>query len=116
MAYVPGSPASSMTVAEAGRMLRTLKGTLKEITANNSNQDVRGLAIPALDAALSAIRDLIPDGSVISRVRDLIPVEAIQEGEPVRASDVLLVVDILLSALLPRSEQEGPKTVPGTWD
>jgi hypothetical protein len=104
----------TLDVAQAGRILRSLKQTLKEITAKDPEQEVRGLAIPALDAALSAIRDLIPDNPIASRVQDIISPEAIQEGEPIRAVDVLVVVDLLLNSL-PRPEQERPNVLRGTW-
>jgi hypothetical protein len=105
----------TLDIAQAGRILRTLKSTLTDITARDPEQEVQGFAIPALDAALTAIRDLIPDSPVISLIRDLISPEAIQAGEPVRAVDVLIVVDILLYALPSPQEQEGPTTLPGTW-
>ncbi len=105
----------TLDIAQAGRILRTLKSSLEDITANDPEQAVQGLAIPALDAALTAIRALIPDSPVISPIRDLISPEAIQGGEPVRAVDVLIVVDILLYALPNPREQEGPRALPVTW-
>lgn len=80
-------------------MLTLLQEDLQKITARDPEQEVQGLAIPALDAALSAIRDLIPDNPVTSRVQDIISPEAVAAGEPIRAVDVLVVVDLLLGAL-----------------
>lgn len=86
---------------QARGILRALKVTLKEITNRDPEQEVRGIALPAVDAALSAVRGLLPDDPVLSRVADVISPEAMEDGEPVRAIDVLLVVDLMFAALRP---------------
>jgi hypothetical protein len=67
------------------------------------------MALPALDAALSQARDLLPNSPVLAQIADVISPEAIEAGEPVRAVDALLVVDIIFAALKP------PPAVPQVW-
>jgi len=90
---------ADVNVPEARRILRALQRDLQKITARDPEQEVQGIAIPAVDAALAAIRDLIPESPVVSSIADVISPDAIDRGEPIRAVDVLLVVGILREAL-----------------
>jgi hypothetical protein len=82
-------------------MLGQLRTTLDAITARDPEQEVKGIAVPVLDAVLASVRTLLPDHPVVQAVREVISPEAIAEGEPVRAADALIVVDALLGALPP---------------
>jgi len=84
---------------QARTLLTTLRQDLQRIVDRDPEQEVHGIAIPVLDAALSAVRDLAADNSVVASVRDVISAEAVEEGEPVRATDILLVVTTLLAVL-----------------
>jgi len=95
-------------LAQARRILVTLQRDLQKITERDPEQEVRGLAIPAVDAAISAVRNAIPDNAVVARIEDVISPEAIDTGEPIRAVDVLLVVTILLAAM-PARRDPGPQ-------
>lgn len=86
-------------VEQARRILNNLRDTLQKVTSRDPEQEVRGVALRPLDAALAAVRELIPDDPILTQVSDVISVESIEEGEPLRAVDVLVVVDILLGAL-----------------
>lgn len=88
----------------ARKLLLGLERRLQEIVKRDPEQEVRGIAVPVLDAALTAMRDLAPDNSVVASVRDVISAEAVEEGEPIRAVDVLLVVTTLIAI--------GPKPPP----
>jgi hypothetical protein len=77
-----------MDLPKARRVLSSLRSDLQQITAKDPEQELQGIALPAVDAALSSIRGLLPDGPVLSRVDDLISPATIEAGEPVRAVDV----------------------------
>jgi hypothetical protein len=93
---------------QARTLLTTLRQDLQKIVDRDPEQEVRGIAIPVLDAALSAVRDLASSNPVVASVRDVISAEAIEEGEPVRAVDVLMVVTTLL-AVTPHPPQSLPR-------
>lgn len=57
------------------------------------------MALPVLDAVVNAAKDFLPGDPVVDTIRDAISPEAIAEGEPLRAVDVLIVVDQLHTAL-----------------
>jgi hypothetical protein len=103
------------TAREARDILRAVKATLEDATTTDAEQEVQGMALPALDAALAQARDLVPDSTVLSRIADVISPEAIEAGEPVRAVDALLVVNIMFAALKapPRRATVWSPDVPG---
>lgn len=65
-------------------------------------QEVQGMALPVLDAVVSQAREWRPSDPVLDRVSDVISPAAVEAGEPIRAVDALLVVDLLFSTLKPR--------------
>ena len=68
---------------------------------------MRGIAVPVVDAVISAARNVLPtDNPVVAAIHDVISVETIDEGEPIRAIDALYVVSQLEVALRPH--QRGP--------
>lgn len=84
-------------------MLTQLQESLRLIVKKDSEQEVRGVAIHVLDAALGMVREALGDNPVVRAVGGVISVETIEAGEPLRASDVLLVVDMFLGSLPPVS-------------
>lgn len=98
------SETQSLTPTAARKLLLRLEKTLQSIVERDAEQEVRGIAVPVLDAALTAVRSLAPDNAVAASVRDVISAEAVEEGEPIRAVDVLLVVTTLL-AVTPKPNQ-----------
>lgn len=100
---------------EDGRAaIEQLYRDLQGIVAKDQEQDVMGIALPVLDAVLSGVRQLIPVGHpVLERLHDLISVETITAGEPIRASDALLVVGQVRAAL-PRPPP-GKANDPPSW-
>ena len=76
-------------------LLRDLKAQLEAIVARDSEQEVRGMALPVLDAVIAEARTIFPNDSVVEAVNDVVSVETISEGEPIRAVDALLVVTSL---------------------
>jgi hypothetical protein len=74
-----------MELPKARRVLSSLRSDLQQISATDSDQEVLGIAVPAIDAALSEIRGLLPDRPVLSAIDGLISPNAIAGGE-MRAS------------------------------
>ena len=76
----------------AWRQLKDLISTLKPMVDVDPDQKVYSFAQPVLDEVLSHAKRVIgPDDPVIARTADLISPEALIRGEPIRASDVLIV-------------------------
>jgi hypothetical protein len=92
---------AAIDVERARGLLTTVRSNVAMMAAKDSEQEVRGLAVQAVDAALSAVRPLIADTVVMARVDDVISPYTIEQGEPMRAVDLLLVVDLMLQELPP---------------
>lgn len=102
----------ALDLNEIHGQLAQLHRDLRAITDRDPEQEVQGVALPVIDAALAAaIRHLSPDDPLAHAARDLISVEQIELGEPVRAVDALLVVGQLLEALDPPPAQKPPPMV-----
>lgn len=56
------------------------------------------MALPVIDADLEAAREFAPGDPVIATMREVVSPETVDEGEPLRAVDVLVVVDQLYAA------------------
>ena len=62
---------------------------LKEIAARDPDQEVRGLAVPVIDAVVTAcVSFLDEEDPVFEKIRQLFSVEALESGEPLRAVDL----------------------------
>jgi hypothetical protein len=84
---------------KARKTLTNLQTSLRLIVKKDSELEVRGMAIPVLDAALDMVRGALGNNPIVNAVAGVISVETIEAGEPLRASDVLLVADMFLGAL-----------------
>lgn len=105
--------AAPLDVEQARRTLTTLRSSVAAMAATDSEQEVQGIAIQAVDAALSAVRPLVAESPVMSRVDDVISTYTIDAGEPIRAVDVLLVVDLMLAELPSPAPPKPPRTIMG---
>jgi hypothetical protein len=77
---------------KAKERVSALIKVLTPIVKRDPDQEVRGIAIPALDAVLEAVKAEIGlDNRVVAAIAGIITTEAIESGEPLMASDVLLV-------------------------
>jgi hypothetical protein len=83
----------------ARRRLDALILTLEPVVAQDSEQEVHGMAVPVLDAVLVEARDLLLDEPVAQAARDAISVEAVESGDSTRAVDALLVARQLKAAM-----------------
>lgn len=82
------------------RLANELYATLVILHDGDPEQEVTGIAVPVLDACLTELKRTLPnDDVVVAQIRDVISVEAIEAGEPIRAADALLLVSALRSRL-----------------
>jgi hypothetical protein len=87
-------------LVDAIRRVRSLRSDLRDATQRDLDREIRGPAIQEADAVLGAARPLIPDDDpVLDRLADVIPAEGVEAVEPVRAFDLLVVVDQVYQAL-----------------
>ncbi len=74
--------------------------TVREMAARDPEQEVEGLAVPVLDAVVSAAREhVLLDDPVLDVLPDLISPFTIGEGKLIRAVDAQLVLAQLKLAL-----------------
>jgi hypothetical protein len=76
-----------------------LMSTLETMVKRDPEQEVQGIALPVLDAAIEDIKAALPDDPVVAAVAGIISPETIEVGEPIRAVDALLVVEQLAAAI-----------------
>ena len=70
---------------------------LKEIAARDPDQEVRGLAVPVIDAVVTAcVSFLDEEDPVFEKIRQLFSVEALESGEPLRAVDAQIAAGAAL--------------------
>jgi hypothetical protein len=94
------SAMADVELADAIRRVRSLRSDLRDATQRDLDREIEGPAVQEADAVLGAARPLIPDGHpVLGRLGDVVPPESIEGGEPVRAFDLLVVVDQVYNAL-----------------
>ncbi len=84
---------------EAKRQIVPLVETLETLTKRDPDQEVQGIALPVLDAVIESVRSALPDNPVVEAVRGIVSPEQIASGEPIRASDALLVAKQLDAAI-----------------
>ena len=87
-------------LTDAIRRVRSLRSDLRDATQRDLDREIQGPAIQEADAVLGVARPLIPDGDpVLDRLADVVPPESVEAGEPVRAFELLVVVDQVYDAL-----------------
>jgi hypothetical protein len=75
--------------------------SLEKVAERDPEQEVRGMAVPVLDACLEAFKQHVPDDPVVQAIRAVLSPEAVADGESVRAVDAALVAGQLAAALGP---------------
>src|SRR6058998_1688884 len=89
-----------MTLGEAFTQISTLRTALSKIVERDPEQEVKGMAVPVLDTVLREARHVLPpENAVLAQIQDIISPENVEAGEPIRAVDMLLVVNAIYSAL-----------------
>lgn len=86
---------------EAKRRVEALIQSLKTMVTRDPEQEVQGLALPVLDATLTAIKEAVPDDPVVQSVAETFSADVIGSGEPIRAADMLLIAEQLDAAVGP---------------
>lgn len=84
------------------RRLESLVSSLRKLVERDPEQEVTGFALPVVDAVLSTVREKLPGDPVANVMREVISVETLADGEPVRAADLLVVVEQLQAILGPQ--------------
>jgi hypothetical protein len=79
--------------------VQALAKTLRTMVERDPEQEVQGIAVPVLDAAIEDIKAALPNDPVVLAVSGIISPETLETGEPVRAIDALLVVEQLDAAI-----------------
>lgn len=80
---------------DAKRRVEALIKSLGTLTARDPEQEVQGLAVPVMAAALEAIKQSKPNDPVVAALVDLSSVDVIGAGQPIRAADMLIVAEQL---------------------
>ena len=84
----------------AWKELGALRNTLRKASERDPEQEVQGIALPVLDAVIADAKDIIGQSDpAVAALVDVMSPEVIEAGEPVRAVDALLVVEMLYAAL-----------------
>lgn len=71
---------------------------LQRIADRDPEQEVRGMALPVLDACLNAFKSFVPDDPIVAAIHEVMTPEAIAEG-CVRAVDAVVVAGQLAAAM-----------------
>ncbi len=87
---------------DAKRRVEALITSLRTLTQRDSEQEVQGLAIPVMAAALEAIKRSKPDDPVVVALVDIFSADFISAGESIRAADMLIIAEQLDAAIGPR--------------
>jgi selenophosphate synthetase-related protein len=91
---------------DAKRRVEALIRSLGTVTARDPEQEVQGLAVPVMAAALEAIKRSKPDDPVVVALVDLCSVDVISADQPIRAGDMLIVAEQLDAAIGPYPLQD----------
>jgi hypothetical protein len=86
---------------DAKRRVEALIKSLETLTKRDPEQEVQGMAVPVLGAALEAIKAAKPDDPVVVSLVDLMSADFIGAGETIRAADMLVIAQQLDAAIGP---------------
>ncbi len=83
---------------EAKRSVQALIEVLEPFVERDPNQDIRGIAVPLVEAGFDAVRAALPGDPVVAAL--VVPcAHELETGEPVRFADALLVANQLDAAI-----------------
>jgi hypothetical protein len=86
---------------EARGRIDALISSTTALIQRDPEQEVRGIALGVVDAAIAAVKAAKPDDPVIAATAGLFSADLIGSGEGVRAADLLVVAQQLAAALGP---------------
>jgi len=84
---------------QAKQRIEALIKSLENLIKRDPEQEVQGIALPVLDAALTDVKQAMPNDPVVRSLVDLFSADFIGAGEPVRAADMLVVAQQLDAAI-----------------
>jgi hypothetical protein len=84
---------------KAKQRTEALIKSLDKLVASDPEQQVQGFAVPVLAAALEDIKQSMPQDPVVKALVDLMSADAIGSGDPIRAADLLVIVEQLDAAI-----------------
>lgn len=87
-----------LSASDAYNHLSALVGSLTQSSRQDSEQEVQGIALPVLCAVIEYVKTYLHGHPVVDSI-DVVTVERIASGEPIRAVDALLVANQLIPAL-----------------
>jgi hypothetical protein len=85
---------------DAKRRVEALIETLEPLVKRDPEQEIRGVAVPVLEATIEVLKAALPNDPVVAAVVGAYAHE-IETGEPVRAVDALLVARQINAAIGP---------------
>lgn len=90
------------------RTLLQLRADLRELAERDSEQEVTGIAVPALHSVIEEAKTFLEeDDPVVDQIANVISPESVIAGS-IRCVDALLVVNMLVSRI---SKPASPRTV-----
>ena len=90
---------TQISIEDARNRAEQLYTDLSRIADRDPEQEVRGIALPVLDACIAALREVAADDPVVSRMPDVYSAESVVTGEPVRAVDALVVLGQIIAVI-----------------
>lgn len=96
--------------------LRQLHRDLQRLVDRDPEQEVQGVALPLVDAVVSEATRSLPASSTLGQqVVELVSLDSIEKGDPIRAADALLVVGQLLAVFSHAKQQEPTMLDAPSW-
>jgi hypothetical protein len=89
----------SLTPRSAYDQMSRLHKDLETLVSKDPEQEVLGLAVGVIDVVLAMAAQATGNPSILETVQGVVTPEAIAEGEPLRAADLLVIVGQVLAAL-----------------
>lgn len=86
---------------DAKRRCEALIESMRALIARDPEQEVRGIALSVVDAAIRAVKEAKPDDPVVAATAELFSADMIASGEGVRAADMLVVAQQMDAAIGP---------------
>ena len=75
--------------------------SMQALIARDPEQEVRGIALAVVDAAIRAVKEAKPNDPVVAATAELFSADLVATGEGVRAADLLVVAKQLDAAIGP---------------
>ena len=90
------------SLEDVRRSLKALRSDLRALSDKDPEQEVQSVALSVVEQVIQQAKAYLGDDNAIaSSVIDIISADAIEESQPIRAADLLVVVGQLLAALPP---------------